>query len=156
MMATMNRIESVESLDAKVKIPGVFISIIDEEPKERLLVSVYKIDLHFEQDTATKNLEVYTEQRIDLSIHHVQIDNMFARKSEYKVIFSPTKCLDRDLTADVEPFIKVKLVKSATGKVQDQNDKEAEASSIETFKDLQLHIGEMTLQLHKVTLLGIL
>jgi len=81
---------------------------------------------------------------------------MFARRSEYLVIFSPKKCLDRDLTADVEPFIKVKLIKSASGQVQEKNDKEVESSSIETFKDLQLHIGEMKLQLHKVTLLGIL
>jgi len=53
--------------------------------------------------------------------------------------------LDRDLTADVEPFIKVKLIKSASGQVQEKNDKEVESSSIETFKDLQLHIGEMKL-----------
>jgi len=46
MMSVIKK-DTKESLDAKVKIPGVFISIIDEEPKERLLVSIYKIDLFF-------------------------------------------------------------------------------------------------------------
>ena len=153
-MNMMTGEEFKETLDATIMLPGVYISIIDEEPKERLLISVYKIDLHFEQDIITKKPNVTTEQRIELRIHHIQIDNMFARKAEYKVMFSPLKKLERSETEGVEPFIKVNLHKSGTGKIQ--TSKDSESSSLETFKLLELHIGEMQLKLHKATLLGIL
>lgn len=98
---------------------------------------------------------------------HIQIDNMFARRSEYKVMFSPTQVLDKQLIDDeknlefedktFKPFIAVELDKSDTDTIKDDKKEEAtEAGSIETWRTLSVQIGEMELKLHKQTLLGLL
>lgn len=51
----------MELLEAKVELPGVNISIVDEEPKERLLISVYKIDVDFKQRVTTKKPHFTTD-----------------------------------------------------------------------------------------------
>jgi hypothetical protein len=83
-------------LFAKIVLPGIDVSIIDEEPRERLLISIY--DTIIDVKKTTTNHASYTEENLNahIVVKHMQIDNMFATSNEFKVMFTPVRYLDRE------------------------------------------------------------
>ena len=100
-------------MNLTMSFEGIGISFVDEEPKELIYLSIYKIDGSIIDETRTiefndKNLE--HQKEYDLTIAHMQIDNVVSK--ENPIILSPEQGFDKHsyLTApDFTPFIQLKV-----------------------------------------------
>lgn len=100
MLSSMMKQESKIKMDMK----GIGISLIDNEPKEVLFVSVYKLSFLIEKWTEQQakrggdedDMEKVNEQvtKYDLRIDHIQVDNML--NNVHPVFFCPVKELLKD------------------------------------------------------------
>jgi hypothetical protein len=59
------------TIKASVNLPGIEISIIDERPQERLLLSIYEVRVNADIHSKTSTNHVVTDQDIRLSIKHM-------------------------------------------------------------------------------------
>jgi hypothetical protein len=79
--------------EAKINLPGFSISIVDDDPKERLLISIMEIDLLATYETIPDEKFTETAMGIELKITHIQLDNMYCRGAEFPVIICPKKVI---------------------------------------------------------------
>lgn len=102
-------------LNLAVDLLGVGVSIVDEEPKELMFLSVYKIGV-----SAINELKhigggmLENQEEYNLMISHIQIDNMISK--ENPILFSPEDPLDKgkELSDPLyTPFIQLKLSQSS-------------------------------------------
>ena len=143
MLASMMKKES----KFNVSLQGIGVSLIDNEPKEVLYISIYKLSFLIEKWTEQQNkrnemegIERVSEliTKYDLRIDHIQIDNML--NNVIPVFFCPLKELVKDGAAmdeEYTPFIQVMITYS---EIQDKD------IYIKKYKGLQVAIQEMKLQ----------
>ena len=83
-------------MEANCKLPGISISMIDESPKERILLTLFGLESKIDYETKLDDSEKYVETILgfELKINHMQIDNMFCRGAEFPVIMCPSKLLE--------------------------------------------------------------
>lgn len=106
---------SKSSISLSVLIPEIQVSIIDEDPKELLLLSIIGINMSFKQNTKADLVHVTVDRKIEFDIVHVQIDNMHRRTNEFPIIFCPVRPFDHsDPTKNTTPFIRAALEYSYT------------------------------------------
>jgi hypothetical protein len=66
------KIEQAASVtDMYVKLPGMSISIVDESPKERLLITVYEILANFNYETKPEGEYLEAIMGVELKVTHV-------------------------------------------------------------------------------------
>lgn len=96
-----------------VNLEGVGVSIVDEEPKEILFLSIYRIHASMINETKLVDNEVHiieNQEEYNLRISHIQIDNVTSKDNP--VLFSPEDGLDKGgALSDINytPFIQIKL-----------------------------------------------
>jgi hypothetical protein len=101
-----------EGMNATIQLEGIGISIVDEEPKEIIYLSIYKIEISAIQELKMVDFsnQIYENQEeYNLNISHMQIDNMVS--VDNPTIFAPEDG-DRDkILNDPEytPFIQIKM-----------------------------------------------
>lgn len=133
-----------------INLKGMGISIVDEEPKELLYISIYMIDAFVMKESKMVDFSQKTfedQEEYDLKIGHMQIDNVISK--ENPIIFSPESALDKHshlTAAEFTPFIQAKI--SQTSKFMDK-------SVQRTVEALQLQIQTIMLEVETGTLMVI-
>jgi hypothetical protein len=116
-----------EGMAINLDLKGIGISIVDEEPKEILYLSIYQILVSWiNEKIRLEGGEIENQDEYNLLISHIQIDNMLSE--ENPIIFSPENALDKGRKVTMQdleysgkkkdegytPFIQVKFSISNT------------------------------------------
>lgn len=140
---------SQSGLNLAVNLLGVGVSIVDEEPKELMFLSVYKIGV-----SAINELKhigggvLENQEEYNLMVSHIQIDNMISK--ENPILFAPEDPLDKgkELSDPLyTPFIQLKLSQSSN---------QYQKTSQRKIDAFQLKIQAMKLDVETGTLKSIL
>jgi hypothetical protein len=110
---------TVGEVELIVALKGFGLSVIDDKPKETLYLSLNDINLVYKEAELESKYMTVLMRSLLLSLQHVQLDNMRAKKDGLTVIFSSLK---RDIN---QPF----LVISIGQKVQNPVSKKSKLKS---------------------------
>jgi hypothetical protein len=151
------------NLNICFSLPGFELSLHDEVPKERFLLSVAALRLKIKQRVGDgPNLQRFTQHAISLRIRHVQLDNMQMGSSEFPIIFGGTDPLaaspSRDSEVPVTPFIQIGIVKDHidTYKKNILSGEMVLAAAFDRFVYLNVTIQEMQAKVHQDTVMGLM
>lgn len=129
---------SAEDLKFKLVLIGVGASIIDNEPKELIYISMHEVDSLIEKKVVTDRKLHSTTFYVSFNIGHIQVDNMLNRSSP--VVFGPHSIFivnskKKTKGEDWQPFIQLQLAMNKTieGKY-----------SFTRFDSIQLQLSEMS------------
>ena len=142
-------IHSGEDLFFSLSLPGVTVSIVDNDPKELLLLSILGIDANFEKRCNIHRSLISTDLYIRLEVNHIQIDNMqdksfptifgpskmFSKKEESKAASPNNKSSNKQLDdPDLAPLIQLQISRT--------DHKEAKIV-FEKYNLIQIQVGEL-------------
>jgi len=127
----------------QIDLRGLGVSVVDQEPKELMYISIFKINFSLQKWNEVQQTEgervIETLTEFNLKVDHMQIDNMVHEMMP--VLFSPTKELVKDDLAEKDenytPFLQVIL---ATSELQEED------VYIKKYKFLQFSLQEMKLE----------
>jgi vacuolar protein sorting-associated protein 13A/C len=129
---------SPEDLKFKLALLGVGVSLIDNEPKELIYMSMHEINSIIEKKVVAENKMHSTTFYISFNIGHIQVDNMLNKSSP--VIFGPHSIFIVDSKKkakeeDWQPFIQLQvgMNKTIEGRY-----------SFMRFDSIQLQLSEMS------------
>ena len=91
LMSIKKEKEEPAKMEANCRMPGFSISMIDETPKERILITLFGIETKIEYETKPDDKFIETILGFELKVNHMQVDNMFCRGAEFAVIMCPKK-----------------------------------------------------------------
>lgn len=140
--------ETLSEIEIDILLAGVGLSIVDEEPKEVLYLSLRRLELKAAMKTVFSKDTLEIIQGFDLDIYQIQIDNMLTHKNAFPVIFSPKSKPEDE---DEVPFFQAKVHKSSVKPLFLQ-----EIGTMDRFKMVGLLIQEMQVQLDMQTIMQLL
>lgn len=120
-----------EGMAIYLDLKGIGVSIVDDEPKEILYLSIYQILVSWvSEKIRLEGGEIENQDEYNLLVSHIQIDNMLSE--ENPIIFSPENALDKGMKVTIKdleydkkrvdksytPFIQVKFSISNTANNQ--------------------------------------
>mmetsp|Transcript_31579 Transcript_31579/g.54701 ORF Transcript_31579/g.54701 Transcript_31579/m.54701 type:complete len:2374 (-) Transcript_31579:14-7135(-) len=73
---------------------GICLSVIDESPKEVLVLSLQKIALKGYSETIKQGTDIEVRSGMDVSIGSVQLDNLLDHQQAFSVLLAPTEFND--------------------------------------------------------------
>jgi len=90
------------------ELSGISISLIDNEPKELIFLSIHGIDVLLKKKVMATGVVNDTNYLASININHIQIDNMLNKS--FPVIFSPsTPYTNSNKDENWSPFIQVQV-----------------------------------------------
>ena len=145
------------NLDFTLFFPGFELSLHDEIPTERFLLTVAVLQAKVKQRVGQSPQEEqrYTQHSLQLSIQHVQLDNMSAGTAEFPVVFGGTDAeaaMSRSAEEAITPFfqfgvIKERIERWAQGAV---------VSAFDRFVLVSVTVQAMQAKVHQDTVTGLL
>ena len=150
------------NLNIRFTLPGFELSLHDEAPRERFLLTVADLQLKIKQRVGDgPNFQRFTQHAINLRIRHVQLDNMQLGASEFPIIFGGTDPLaasPTNFSNDITPFIQVGIVKDHidTFRKNKLTEEMVLAAAFDRFVYLNVTIQEMQVKVHQDTVMGLM
>jgi hypothetical protein len=77
--------------EISVILPGICLSVIDESPKEILVLSLQRIAVKGYAETTRLTTDFEEKTGVDVSVGSLQLDNMLTHKQAYPVLFAPSE-----------------------------------------------------------------
>jgi vacuolar protein sorting-associated protein 13A/C len=77
--------------EISVNLAGICLSVIDESPKEILVLSLQRIAVKGYAETMRLDTDFEEKTGLDVSIGSLQLDNMLTHKQAYPVLFAPSE-----------------------------------------------------------------
>ena len=151
------------NLNINFSLAGFELSLHDEVPKERFLMSVAELRLKIKQRIGDGPLDQrFTQHSINLRIRHVQLDNMQIGSSEFPIIFGGTDPLAAvpplDSSIPITPFFQVGIVKDHidTYRRNRLTGEKTLSAAFDRFVYLNVTIQEMQVRVHQDTVTGLM
>lgn len=137
--------------------PGFELSLHDEIPSERFLLTIAMFQAKIKQRTgqSVQEEQRYTQHSLQMSIQHVQLDNMSASAAEFPVIFGgmdAEAARNRTLGEEITPFFQFGVIKERIERCV----KETVVSAFDRFVLLSVTVQAMQAKVHQDTVTGLL
>ena len=91
----MNKRVRIESMEIKINLEGIGLSIVNNSPKDLLYMSAYHIKLFYKQHSALTGGITTKTNEYSASIQHIQIDNML--NVSFPIILTPKQLLHKHI-----------------------------------------------------------
>lgn len=157
LQADQNRFSNI---DFSLYFPGFELSLHDEVPTERFLLTITVLQgkVKLRTGLAAQEHQRYTQHSVKMSVQHVQLDNMSTSSAEFPVIFGGVDAVAatahmslREHTGIVTPFFQFGVIKERIERYT-----EGAASAFDRFVLISLTVQEMQAKVHQDTVTGLL
>lgn len=135
--------KTLNKVDIELDLEGLGISIIDEEPKEVVYVSLSQLLINAEAEWVFSITSLEVKQALTVNIGHAQVDNMLTHKDAFPVLMCPKAKQSSEV-----PFFQMNIHKTSVKSLF-----QADEKALDRFQLVGLLIQEMQVQVDMQTIL---